>query len=73
MQDWRLFMSTVIDTIRKIKADKEQRNVMPTYSLRTELLHEGCTIEEIRSSVVSGKVKFGRTINDWYFYEKTND
>lgn len=65
-------MNTVIEAIRKIKSDKQQRKVFPVHAMRTDLLAQGCTVEEIRSAVLSGKVKFGRTINDLYFYENTN-
>lgn len=66
-------MNTVIEAIRKINADKELRKVFPVHAMRTDLLAQCCTVEEIRSAVLSGEVKFGRTINDFYFYENTND
>ena len=66
-------MNKVIKTIRLIKSDKIQRKVFPTYATRKELLAEGCAVEEIREAVKSGLVRFGQTLNDYYFVENLQD
>ena len=63
-------MNTVIKTIRAIKADKQSRNIFPTHTTRYELIKSGCNVEDIRQAVKSGAVRFGRTLNDYYFVEK---
>lgn len=62
-------MNTVIKTIRAIKSDKSQRIVFPTHATRYELLRAGCTADEIRQAVRLGLVRYGRTLNDYYFVE----
>lgn len=65
-------MNTVIKTIRAIKADKQSRNIFPTHATRYELIKAGCKVEEIRLAVQSGLIRFGRTLNDYYFIENGN-
>ena len=62
-------MNMVIKAIRHIKADKIQRSVFPVHATRRELLDFGCSVGEIRKSVKDGLVRFGRTLNDFYFIE----
>ncbi len=62
-------MNVVIKAIRHIKADKIQRGVFPVHATRRELLDFGCPVEEIRKSVKDRLVRFGRTLNDFYFVE----
>ena len=62
-------MNTVIKTIRSIRAAKAKLNDFPTHATRTELLHFGCTLEQIREAVRSGQISFGRTLNDFNFVE----
>ena len=65
-------MNTVIKTIRAIKADKQSRNIFPTHATRYELIKAGCKVEEIRQAVQQGAIRFGKTLNDYYFIENGN-
>jgi hypothetical protein len=58
---------TPTQAIQQIKADKNARKVFPTYATRTELIALGCKVEDIREAVKNGELRFGRTINDFYF------
>jgi hypothetical protein len=63
---------TVIQALRNIAARKRLMKVEPTHATITELMNEGCTHPEIRAAVKTGKIKYGRTLNSFYFYESNN-
>lgn len=63
-------MNNVILAIRAVKARKTAEKIEPTHATIKELIHEGCTMPEIRKAVQDGAVGFGETINSHYFFEK---
>ena len=54
-------------TIAQICDEKQLAGKHPIHATRSELLQRGCTIEAIREACKSGAVKWGRTINDYYY------
>ena len=58
-------------TIERIKAEKEARKVWPTHATMKDLLNAGFTREQIREAVRAGEIGFGRTINSFYFFVKS--
>lgn len=66
-------MKKVLEAIRAIKTDKQQRKTFPTHATRRELLDAGCTMQEIRESVKAVIVRFGQTLNDYYFVENLQE
>lgn len=63
-------MNDVILAIRAIKARKIAEKVEPTHATIKDLIHEGCTMPDIRKAVELGKIGYGRTLNSHYFFEK---
>jgi len=63
-------MNNVILAIRAVKARKIAEKIEPTHATIRDLIHEGCTMPEIRKAVKDGAVGFGETINSHYFFEK---
>ena len=61
-------MKSIPDTIAQIRAEKQQRKVWPTHATHRDLLNAGHTHEAIRDAVRAGQIKFGRTLNSYYFF-----
>lgn len=64
-------LSCMKKAIERIKAEKEQKRIWPTHATMPELINAGFTKEQIREAVRSGEVGFGRTINSFYFFVKS--
>ena len=61
-------MNDVILAIRAVKTRKISEKIEPTHATIRDLIHEGCTMPEIRKAAKDGAVGFGETINSHYFF-----
>lgn len=64
---------TAIKAIQTISSNKKAKAVFPPFALRVEISqltkNKGEALKsELNELVKSGQIKFGRTINDFYFY-----
>jgi hypothetical protein len=57
----------VIQAINAIREQKLADGIFPTHATMVELIAAGCSQSEIRQAAKSGKIKWGKTINSYYF------